>query len=98
MNTAMTTLLHSLPRLLLCAFMAASVNSAWADDNTIRKNFAARQPTFPKIDEISKTKIPGIFELRVGTEIFYSDASGDHLIEGQLVDTKIGRASCRERV
>ena len=70
----------------------------WADDSTIRKNFAARQPTFPKIDEISKTKIPGIFELRVGTDIFYSDANGDHLIEGHLVDTKTGANLTEERI
>ena len=70
----------------------------WADDSTIRKNFAARQPTFPKIDEIRKTQIPGIFELRVGTDIFYSDAKGDFLIEGHLVDTKTGANLTEERI
>jgi thiol:disulfide interchange protein DsbC len=86
--------LCALPPLLalLCA------GSAWADDAAIRKNFATRQPTFPKIDEISKTKIPGLFELRVGTDIFYSDALGDHLIEGHLVDTKTGANLTEERI
>jgi len=77
---------------LLCA------NRAWADDAAIRKSFAARQPNFPKIDEISKTKIPGIFELRVGTELYYSDAQGDYLIEGNLVDTKTGVNLTEERI
>ncbi len=74
------------------------MGSAWADDATIRKNFAVRQPTFPKIDEISKTQLPGIFELRVGTDIFYSDAKGDFLIEGHLVDTKTGANLTEDRI
>jgi thiol:disulfide interchange protein DsbC len=59
-----------------------------ADEAVIRKNIAARLPSFPKIDEVSKTPIPGLFELRLGTEIFYADAQGDHLIKGSLLDTK----------
>ena len=77
---------------------AVFMGSAWANETLIRKNFAARQPTFPKIDEVSKTKIPGIFELRVGTDIFYSDATGDHLIEGHLVDTKTGANLTEDRI
>ena len=60
----------------------------WADEATIRKNLAERLPNFPPIDEISKTPVPGIFELRFGADLFYTDANGDHLFEGRLVDTK----------
>ncbi|MEQ1808237.1 MAG: DsbC family protein [Burkholderiaceae bacterium] len=59
-----------------------------ADEATIRKNISERMPDFPKIDEVSKTPIPGVFELRVGAEIFYSDEQGNHLIDGQLIDTR----------
>jgi thiol:disulfide interchange protein DsbC len=59
-----------------------------AQEATIRKNIAERLPDFPKIDEISKTPIPGLFELRIGTTVFYADEQGNHLIEGVLVDTK----------
>ena len=95
----MSTPCYAARRLWVAALIAAfSIGSAWANDATIRQNFAARQPTFPKIDEISKTKIPGIFELRVGTDIFYSDATGDHLIEGHLVDTKTGANLTEDRI
>ena len=90
---------HALRQLVLATFIGALfLSSAWANETVIRKNFATRQPTFPKIDEISKTKIPGIFELRVGTDIFYSDATGDHLIEGHLVDTKTGGNLTEDRI
>jgi len=61
---------------------------AFADEAAIRKSLAERLPTFPKIDEISKTPIAGLYEIRVGTDIFYSDEDGNHLIQGELIDTR----------
>lgn len=62
---------------------------AAADEATIRKNLIQRLPDFPKIDEVRKTPMPGIWEVRVGTELFYSDAEGRHLIEGgSIIDTR----------
>ena len=57
-------------------------------DAAIRKALAERLPDFPKIDEINKTPVPGVYEVRIGTEIVYSDATGDHLFQGNLIDTK----------
>ena len=54
----------------------------------IRKHLAERIPDFPKIDEISKTAIPGLYEVRIGTELVYTDALGDHLIQGNIIETK----------
>jgi thiol:disulfide interchange protein DsbC len=75
-----------LPRLLCLALLAGGF--AFAQDAAIRKNLAERLPNFPKIDEISKTPIPGIYEVRIGNDILYSDESGSFLIQGQLIDTK----------
>src|SRR3954469_11248321 len=71
---------------LILALSFAS--AAFADDAAIRKNIGERVPQFPKIDEIMKTPIPGIYELRIGTDLYYSDEQGNYIIEGQLVDTK----------
>ncbi|TMH12596.1 MAG: DsbC family protein, partial [Betaproteobacteria bacterium] len=59
--------------------MAALVSIASADEAAIRKNIAERLPDFPKIDEVSKTQMPGLYELRVGTDLYYTDELGDHL-------------------
>ena len=67
---------------------AGLLPSALADEAAIRKNIAERLPDFPKIDEVSKTSIPGIYELRIGSDILYADEQGNHLLEGQLIDTK----------
>jgi thiol:disulfide interchange protein DsbC len=71
---------------------------AHADDAAIRKNISERLPQFPKIDEITKTAIPGLYELRVGTELYYSDEQGNYIIEGQLVDTKSRVNLTEERI
>ena len=51
--------------------------AAFADDAAIRKNIGERLPQFPKIDEITKTPIAGVYELRVGTDMFYTDEQGN---------------------
>jgi len=71
---------------------------AFADEAAIRKNIGERVPNFPKIDEVTKTAIPGVYELRVGTDILYTDEQGDHIIEGQLIETKTRANLTEQRV
>ena len=62
--------------------------AAHADEAAIRKNLAERLPNLPKIDEVSKTPIPGLWEVRLGTDVIYSDDSGNHIIQGSIVETR----------
>ncbi len=83
--------MHKLIRFALAASVAALfAQAAVAQEAVIRKNIAERLPDFPKIDEVNKTPIPGVYELRVGTELVYSDERGEHIIQGALIDTKTG--------
>ncbi|MEO7851872.1 MAG: DsbC family protein [Rubrivivax sp.] len=74
------------PGLLMVA--ALMCGSALAQEATIRKNLSERLPNLPTIDEVSKTPVPGVYEVRIGTEVLYSDEQGNHLIQGQLIDTR----------
>ncbi len=80
------TVLHPLRAVALALTLAAG--AAHADEATIRKTIAERLPTFPKIDEVSKTPIPGLFEVRTGTDLWYSDEQGNYLIQGSIIDTR----------
>lgn len=72
--------------LLASALFAAG---ALADEAVIRKNIAQRLPDFPKIDEVSRTPMPGLWEVRVGVDLLYTDAEGSYLIEGgSIIDTR----------
>ncbi|MFM2034805.1 MAG: hypothetical protein RL459_70 [Pseudomonadota bacterium] len=88
------------PALKLIATAALLLGaSAQADEATLRKNLVERLPKLPTIDEITKTAMPGLFEVRVnGTDIFYTDAEGNFLIQGNLIDTKARRNLTEERV
>ncbi|MEZ5663695.1 MAG: DsbC family protein [Burkholderiaceae bacterium] len=80
--------MKTLRSLLLILLSALSV-SAFAQEAAIRKNLAERLPNLPPIDEISKTPMDGLYEVRVNqTDIFYTDAQGNYLIQGSLIDTR----------
>jgi thiol:disulfide interchange protein DsbC len=54
----------------------------------LRKTLAERIPSLPKIDEVSKTPIPGLYEVRIGNDIYYTDEKGDHIVQGAIIDTR----------
>ncbi len=82
------------------AVMAATalLGAAHANEEVIRKSIAERLPNFPKIDEVRPTPLPGIFEIRIGSDIRYTDAQGLYLFEGDLVDLRTKRSLTQERV
>jgi len=70
-----------------------------AQEATIRKNLAERIPQLQKIDEVSKSAMPGLYEIRVnGSEIYYTDGEGNFLLQGNLIDTRQRRNLTEERV
>ncbi len=51
-----------------------------------------------KVDEVRKTPVAGIWEVRIGNDLIYVDEKGQHaFIEGNLVDLKSNRNLTRER-
>ncbi len=86
--------------LLLLAMlpMLLSVSASWADEAAIRKNLPERLPKLPKIDEISKTPIAGLYEVRLGTDLIYSDETGNHIIQGSIIDTRTSSDLTQARI
>jgi thiol:disulfide interchange protein DsbC len=83
---------------LAAAVLFGLAGAAQAQEAAIRKNLVERMPQFPKIDEVSRTPIPGLFEVRIGTDILYTDAEGNYLIQGNLLDLRQKRNLTEERV
>jgi thiol:disulfide interchange protein DsbC len=91
--------MKKIQRIVLAGLLACTFGASFAQEAVIRKNLAERLPNLPKIDEVSKTPMNGVYELRVNeTEIFYTDAEGNFLIQGNLIDTKAKRNLTEERV
>lgn len=77
---------------------SAPVSAAAPGEAAIRETLAARIPDFPKIDEITPTPVPGLYELRFGTELLYADERGRYLFEGNLVDTATRASLTQARI
>lgn len=53
----------------------------------IRKNLGERVPGLDQLDEVTATPMPGLYEIRIGHDLLYTDAEGRFLIQGALMDT-----------
>ena len=84
--------------LLAAALVATLSLPALANEAVIRKAFAERMPNAPKIDEVRPAAMPGLWEVRIGKEVRYTDATGSYLIEGELYDLKAKKNLTEERV
>jgi len=85
----MKHLVTHLGKALLWGTLLASAWQAQANEAVIRKNLAERLPNLPKIDEVRATPMKGLFEVRVNqSELLYTDADGQFILQGQLIDTK----------
>jgi len=84
--------------LLLALALLATSLPAVANEAAIRKAIAERMPNAPKIDEVRASPMAGLWEIRIGNEIRYTDPSGSFLIEGELIDLKARKNLTEERV
>lgn len=85
-------------QLLIAAGVALLSLSVGAQEAAIRKNLTERLPNLPKIDEVRATPMKGLYEVRVNhSEIFYTDAQGNYLIDGSLIDTRARSNLTEER-
>jgi thiol:disulfide interchange protein DsbC len=86
-------------RTLFAALALGSTFAALAGEAEIRKNLAARIPQFANIDEVRKTPVNGLFEVRInGFEIYYTDEQGNYLMQGNLIDVQARKNLTEERV
>ncbi|HXD06534.1 MAG TPA: DsbC family protein [Burkholderiaceae bacterium] len=97
-------MLRSLALAASAALLSLACAVAWsqpapaAADAAIRKSLKERAPDLPAPDEISLSPIPGLFEVRVAGEIFYTDADASYVLHGDLIDTKARRNLTEQRL
>jgi thiol:disulfide interchange protein DsbC len=93
----MTSFIHLLVALFLALLQIPTAASA--QESQIKKILMERIPQFPKIEEVTRSPMNGLYEIRVeGDEIYYSDAEANFLIQGNLIDTKTRKNITEERI
>lgn len=61
---------------------------------TLQKALGSRA----EVRAVTKTPVPGLFEVNIGGQVVYTDATGRYVLNGELVDTKTGTNLTEERM
>jgi thiol:disulfide interchange protein DsbC len=90
------------PRYAARAVLAAALvlgSSAHADPITdqLKATLSARLPDI-EIKSIEKSPVAGLYEVNLGAQILYSDATGTYVFVGQLINTKAHTNLTAERL
>ncbi|HTI17582.1 MAG TPA: DsbC family protein [Trinickia sp.] len=96
----MPTILRHVAFSALAAALMIGCSSQAGADQTTDKLKATLQERLPNahIKGIAKAPIPGLYEVNLGVQIIYSDASGNYVLVGDLVDTKAGTSLTQARL
>ena len=65
---------------------------------TVNEEWSQSMPAFPEVSEVRETPIQGLYEVRIGSEIAYTDAQGQFLVIGEIMDLKTHRNLTQERL
>ena len=77
-----------LPYFLLPSVLMLSATSVFSVDNGVellKKNLAKNIPG-TEITQVSKSPIPGLYEVIVGAQVIYMDQTARYMLDGDLVD------------
>lgn len=77
--------------------MFAWLSSAQAGENEIRQALQAKLPNVGRIEHVAKTPYAGLYEVVINDQLLYTDAQGQYLFDGSVIDVKSRRDLTEER-
>ena len=84
--------------LLLSALMAGCVSAETPSTEAIRKLVEPRLGANVKVDSVKETPYAGLYEVRVGTDILYTDKTGTYLFSGHVFNLVTSTDLTKERL
>lgn len=79
--------MNPISKFMILAIACLLPSIAKADEAAIRGALARSMPTV-KVDSIQKSQIKGMYEVTVGSNIFYMSDDGKYIIQGKLLDVE----------
>jgi thiol:disulfide interchange protein DsbC len=74
------------------SFLALSIGAVSAQsEQQIRSDLQKKLGSNTKIKSVSPSPIPGVYEVLVGNEVFYTDANSKYLIQGEIIEIATGK-------
>ncbi|WP_334188568.1 DsbC family protein [Noviherbaspirillum sp.] len=80
------------------ALTAVTASAQTAQEAAIRKMVESRLGEGVKVDSITKTPYSGLYEVRIGSDIVYTDAKAEYLFVGRVIDAKTMQDYTKARV
>lgn len=81
----------------LTLFLFFTMAAAHAGENEIRQSMQNKFPNIGKLEHIVKTPYAGLYEIVVDDQLLYTDAQGQSLFDGSVIDEKNRRNVTEER-
>ena len=73
---------------LLTLLLLFCITTAHAAEAEIRNSLQSKFPGIGKLESISKTPYAGLYEVIIADKLLYTDATGQYLFDGSVIDTK----------
>ncbi|MCK9200428.1 MAG: DsbC family protein [Gallionella sp.] len=80
--------------LLAAALLSSSVH---AGESEIRQSLQNKFPNIGKVEHVVKTPYSGLYEVVIGDQLLYTDAKGEYLFDGHVIELKNRRDITEER-
>lgn len=83
---------------LIALFAAALLSSSvHAGESEIRQSLQNKFPNIGKVEHVVKTPYSGLYEVVIGDQLLYTDAKGEYLFDGHVIELKNRRDITEER-
>jgi len=85
---------------VLVFFCAAFLSAGFANAQTeqqIKTEIQKKLGANVKVRSVSAAPVPGLYEVLVGNEVFYTDVSGKYLIQGEIIELASGKNITEQR-
>lgn len=90
--------MHKLALAAMLVLSSASAVAETAQELAVKKMIEPRLGPDAKVDSVTKTPYSGLFEVRVGSDILYTDEKAKYLFIGRIVDTQTYQDYTKTRV
>lgn len=90
----------SLVKSLLAIFCGSLlfIGQAYAQaEQQIKADIQKKLGVNAKVRSVAPAPVPGLYEVLVGNDIFYTDASGKYLIQGEIIELATGKNITEQR-
>ena len=76
---------------LICSFALFTGVVNAQSEQQVRSELQKKIGANAKIKSVSPSPIPGIYEVLVGNDVFYTDANSKYLIQGEIIEIATGK-------